>query len=308
MQRILPRGEIEAPDHNRIPRIQLPERASVPATRRASAPSGRRKPGGRLPAADGRPGRRPAPRALQDCQPPGADEDRISLAQAHAAAAGGGLAARPAVAGHPGAPGRRGRPGARHARRGRRGLRRAAPRRGRGPEALEDLAEAVLAEQDHGVDGAAALFVMAALQVYWTSLASRFDEKQLPVTSPFGVCPVCLPAGGQHRARGRPVRGLPLPVLQPVLDPVAHGAREVLALRGRGIGGLSGHRRPLRGHQGRDLRPLPQLSQDLLPGQGSARRAGGRRPGQPDAGRAGRRGRLRPRQRQPLLWNGAEEE
>ena len=52
------------------------------------------------------------------------------------------------------------------------------------PEALEDLAEAVLAEQDHGVDGAAAPFVMAALQVYWTSLASRFDEKQLPVTSP----------------------------------------------------------------------------------------------------------------------------
>ena len=33
LQRILPRGEIEALDHNRIPRIQLPERASVFATR-----------------------------------------------------------------------------------------------------------------------------------------------------------------------------------------------------------------------------------------------------------------------------------
>jgi FdhE protein len=63
----------------------------------------------------------------------------------------------------------------------------------------------VLSEQDQGVDGAAAPFVMAALQVYWTDLASRFDEKQLPVASPFGVCPVCasLPVASVVRVGGQ---------------------------------------------------------------------------------------------------------
>ncbi|KAG1190554.1 hypothetical protein G6F35_013913 [Rhizopus arrhizus] len=70
---------------------------------------------------------------------------------------------------------------------------------------------------------------------------------------------------------------------------MAHGAREVHALRRRGIGGVPSHRRPLARHQGRDLRPLPHVPQDLLSGQGPARGAGGRRPGQPDAGRAGGR-------------------
>jgi FdhE protein len=72
-------------------------------------------------------------------------------------------------------------------------------------ESLEDLAEAVLSEQHRGVDGAAAPFVMAALQVYWTDLASRFDEKQLPVASPFGVCPVCasLPVASVVRVGGQ---------------------------------------------------------------------------------------------------------
>ena len=35
LQRILPRGEIEALDHNTIPRVQLPARESVFATRAA---------------------------------------------------------------------------------------------------------------------------------------------------------------------------------------------------------------------------------------------------------------------------------
>ena len=146
-------------------------------------------------------------RALQDCQPPGADEDRISLAQAHGMpplqAVGWprdplwrAILARlvDEVARTPGTPAEAAEVCA--------ALRRAVDE---DPEALEDLAEAVLAEQDHGVDGAAAPFVMAALQVYWTSLASRFDEKQLPVTSPFGVCPVCasLPVASIVRVGGQ---------------------------------------------------------------------------------------------------------
>ncbi|KAG0756941.1 hypothetical protein G6F22_020127 [Rhizopus arrhizus] len=55
------------------------------------------------------------------------------------------------------------------------------------PESLEDLAEAVLAEQDQGVDSAAAPFVMAALQ----------PVRRLPRLR--------QPAGGQRGARGRPV-------------------------------------------------------------------------------------------------------
>ena len=176
------------------------------------------------------------------------------------------------------------------------------------PEALEDLAEAVLAEQDHGVDGAAAPFVMAALQVYWTSLASRFDEKQLPVTSPFGVCPVCasLPVASIVRVGGQfeGYRYLCCSLCSTQWHMVRVKCSHCEDVESVAYQAIEGRSEAIKA----DLRPLPQLSQDLLPGQGSARRAGGRRPGQPDAGRAGRRGRLRPRQRQSLLWNGTEEE
>ena len=71
--------------------------------------------------------------------------------------------------------------------------------------ALETMADAVLAERDGEVDSAMAPFVMAALQVYWTDLAGRFDERQLPVVSPFGVCPVCasLPVASVVRIGGQ---------------------------------------------------------------------------------------------------------
>ncbi|MGV2861579.1 formate dehydrogenase accessory protein FdhE [Achromobacter sp. AGC39] len=207
MQRILPRGEIEALDHNVIPRVSLPERGSIFSTRAA-----------RL--------RQLAPdspvadylllmahlvdaqhRALQDCAAPGVSEDRLSLAQAHGMpplqAVGWprdpmwrGILARLVddVARAPSVPAEAVQVCA--------ALRRAVDE---DPESLEDLAEAVLAEQDQGVDGAAAPFVMAALQVYWTDLASRFDAKQLPVVSPFGVCPVCasLPVASVVRVGGQ---------------------------------------------------------------------------------------------------------
>lgn len=207
MQRILPRGEIEALDHNVIPRVSLPDRASIFATRAARL---------RQLAADS-----PVAdylllmaqlvdaqqRALKDCAAPEASEDRVALAQAH------GMPPLQAI-GWPRDPMwrnilaqlvdevSRGKNVPAEAIEVCAALRRAVDE---DPESLEDLAEAVLAEQDQGVDSAAAPFVMAALQVYWTDLASRFDDKQLPVVSPFGVCPVCasLPVASVVRVGGQ---------------------------------------------------------------------------------------------------------
>ncbi|EJO28443.1 formate dehydrogenase accessory protein FdhE [Achromobacter marplatensis] len=207
MQRILPRGEIEALDHNVIPRVSLPDRASVFATRAARL---------RQLAADS-----PVAdylllmaqlvdaqqRALKDCAAPEASEDRVALAQAH------GMPPLQAI-GWPRDPMwrnilaqlvdevARGKNVPAEAIEVCAALRRAVDE---DPESLEDLAEAVLAEQDQGVDSAAAPFVMAALQVYWTDLASRFDDQQLPVVSPFGVCPVCasLPVASVVRVGGQ---------------------------------------------------------------------------------------------------------
>ncbi|MPT39796.1 MAG: formate dehydrogenase accessory protein FdhE [Achromobacter sp.] len=207
MQRILPRGEIEALDHTRIPRVSLPDRASAFATRAARL----RQLAEDSPVADylllmARLADAQQ-RALKDCAAPSASEDRISLAQAHGMpplqAVGWprdplwrGILGRlvDEVAGGEGVPAEAVEVCA--------SLRRALDA---DPEALEDLAEAVLSEQDAGVDGAAAPFVMAALQVYWTDLASRFDEKNLPVVSPFGVCPVCasLPVASVVRVGGQ---------------------------------------------------------------------------------------------------------
>lgn len=207
LQRILPRGEIEALDHNTIPRIQLPARDSVFATRAArlrhlavdSPVADYLLLMARLVDAQ--------QNALRGCNAPPASEDRIALAQAH------GMPPLQAV-GWPRDPLWRdilrqlvdevagGQDLPAEALEVCAALRRALDE---DTESLEDLAEAVLSEQHRGVDGAAAPFVMAALQVYWTDLASRFDEKQLPVASPFGVCPVCasLPVASVVRVGGQ---------------------------------------------------------------------------------------------------------
>lgn len=59
------------------------------------------------------------------------------------------------------------------------------------PAAIDAQADAILAELEEGVEVANAPFIMAALQVYWTSLAADFNESDMPVVSPKGVCPVC---------------------------------------------------------------------------------------------------------------------
>lgn len=59
------------------------------------------------------------------------------------------------------------------------------------PAVLEKMADTLLANDDRGIDPAIAPLIMGALQVYWTRLAADFDEQQLPVVNPFGVCPCC---------------------------------------------------------------------------------------------------------------------
>jgi len=58
-------------------------------------------------------------------------------------------------------------------------------------EHLDAQARALLAARSDGVDAAAAPFVMAALQVVWTNLASRFAIEDVGLLDAHGVCPVC---------------------------------------------------------------------------------------------------------------------
>ncbi|ANN68019.1 formate dehydrogenase accessory protein FdhE [Bordetella bronchialis] len=207
MQRILQRGEIEALDHNALPRLRLPARDSVFADRAARLRQlAEDSPVGDYLAlmatlADAQ------QRALADCATPAPSAERIGLAQAHGMpplqAMGwprdsawrdvlrrllDDVAAAPAVP-----------PEAVQACGA---LRRALDE---DPAAIEQLADAVLAESQDGIDGAAAPFVMGALQVVWTDMATRFDAAQLPVVSPFGVCPLCgsLPVASVVRIGGQ---------------------------------------------------------------------------------------------------------
>jgi FdhE protein len=72
------------------------------------------------------------------------------------------------------------------------GVRDLCHRIGRSPPAqLEAQADALLAMRLAEVDLASAPFVMAALQVYWIGLASRFTAKDVAELDVPGVCPMC---------------------------------------------------------------------------------------------------------------------
>lgn len=58
-------------------------------------------------------------------------------------------------------------------------------------EELDALADAVLASRFSEVEPATAPFVMAALQVVWTDIASRVDARAVPYLDTPGTCPVC---------------------------------------------------------------------------------------------------------------------
>jgi len=206
LQRVLPRGEIESLDHTTIPRLRQPVRASVFADRAARL----RQLAQESPLstylllmavlADGQ------DKALRQCSVPTASAERIGLAQAHgmpplqaqgwkrdpvwrtllgdlldhmAAAADTPLQTRQIVGG-------------------------LKQRLHADPELLDAYADAVLAERAGDVDAAAAPFVVAALQVYWTALAADFNPDDLPVVSPHGVCPMCgsLPVASIVRVGG----------------------------------------------------------------------------------------------------------
>lgn len=206
MQRVLERGEIESLDHTNIPRLRTPVRASVFTDRAARF---------RQLAHD-----HPASgylllmanlvdaqhRALEKCVVPSASAEQVSLAQAH------GMPPLQAI-------GWKRDPQWRDIlialldhmndvsdvpEQAKAVMASLKARLGSSPGDIEAQADAILAERDDEVDSALAPFIMAALQVYWTSLAIDFDSAQLPVVSPFGVCPVCasLPVSSVVRVGG----------------------------------------------------------------------------------------------------------
>ncbi|SKC88334.1 formate dehydrogenase accessory protein FdhE [Burkholderia sp. YR290] len=58
-------------------------------------------------------------------------------------------------------------------------------------EELDALADAIVALRFNEVEPASAPFVMAALQVVWTDIASRIDQRAVPYLDAPGACPVC---------------------------------------------------------------------------------------------------------------------
>ncbi|NLC36079.1 MAG: formate dehydrogenase accessory protein FdhE [Alcaligenaceae bacterium] len=207
MQRILERGEIESLDHTSIPRLRQPVRASVFADRAARL----RQLAQDHPLssylllmaalADAQ------QHALRDCALPGAEKGRIELSQAHGMPPlqATGWERAPGwrdilkallaqLSSAPGLPPEAGQV-----------IQSLEQRLTNHPEAIETQADALLAERENDVDAASAPFIMAALQVYWTSLAADFNAGDLPVVSPKGVCPLCgsLPVASIVRVGGQ---------------------------------------------------------------------------------------------------------
>ena len=58
-------------------------------------------------------------------------------------------------------------------------------------EHVEAQAAALLAARSTGIDAASAPFIMAALQVVWTDLASRLSPDDAAPLDVYGICPVC---------------------------------------------------------------------------------------------------------------------
>jgi FdhE protein len=72
---------------------------------------------------------------------------------------------------------------------------------------LDVQADAILSYRYNEIEPAAAPFIMAALQVVWTDLASRINERDISYLDTPGLCPVCgslpvasiLRVGGQYQ-------------------------------------------------------------------------------------------------------------
>lgn len=190
MQRILDPGQIESIDHSAIPRLRMPERATLFSTRAARLRqlAGASPIGGyiRLMAtlADAQ------QQTLAQISATMPSTESIALAQQHSMPiAPATTAARDPL--------------------WRDVLQRLLDRveaaglvtpmlarviddlRVRSAEELDALADAVLALRFNEVEPASAPFVMAALQVVWTDIASRIDQRAVPYLDAPGACPVC---------------------------------------------------------------------------------------------------------------------
>ncbi|SUA89405.1 formate dehydrogenase accessory protein FdhE [Pandoraea pulmonicola] len=206
MQRILQPGQIESLDRTAIPRLRMPQRAEV-----FSARAGRLRqlaeghPLGdylRLMAlvADAQ------QRLLDTLDAPRPSPEAIAQAQQHCMplvpATGGYEAGRwqpllmsllDAVAAQVGP---LGLPG---------GVRTVLDKiRSADAGTLDMSAQSLLAGHGKGVDAAGAPFLMAALQVLWTGVASQFDAGEVPMLDVPNVCPMCgtLPVASVVRIGG----------------------------------------------------------------------------------------------------------
>lgn len=203
MQRILEPGQIESLDRTSIPRLRMPQRAEVFSARAARLRQ----------LADGHPLgdylRLMAAlvdaqqRLLDNFQAERPSPELIERAQQHCMplvpATGGYDAGRwqpllapllDAVAAQPGVPAT---------------VKGVIDRvRATDPATLEAGAQALLAGHGKGVDAASAPFLMAALQVLWTGVASTFDAGEVPMLDVPNVCPVCgtLPVASVVRIGG----------------------------------------------------------------------------------------------------------
>lgn len=190
MQRILDPGQIESIDHSAIPRLRMPERATVFSTRAARLRqlAGASPIGGyiRLMAtlADAQ------QQTLAQISATMPSTESIALAQQHS------MPIAPATT-------------AERDPLWRDVLQRLLDRveaaglvtpmlarviddlRVKRAEELDALADAVLALRFNEVEPASAPFVMAALQVVWADIASRIDQRAVPYLDAPGACPVC---------------------------------------------------------------------------------------------------------------------
>jgi FdhE protein len=71
-------------------------------------------------------------------------------------------------------------------------------------EQLDAQADAIFAQRFAEVDTASAPFIVAALQVVWTDLASKIDKREVAYIDTPGLCPVCgsHPVGSLVRVGG----------------------------------------------------------------------------------------------------------
>ncbi|MEM5342218.1 formate dehydrogenase accessory protein FdhE [Paraburkholderia azotifigens] len=193
VQRILDPGQIESLDHSAIPRLRMPERATHFSTRAARL----RQLAGASPIG----GYLRLMAALADAQQQTLaqvsaampSDESIALAQQHSMLI---IPAVPATA-----PGRD--PLWRDV------LQRLLDRveaaglvtpvlarvidglRVKSAQELDALADAIVSLRFNEIEPSSAPFVMAALQVVWTDLASRIDPRAVPYLDTPGACPVC---------------------------------------------------------------------------------------------------------------------